>query len=224
MSFKITPGPEWDILRKSLQTAVTIQKIIPDVTVAILKFHNTLERRVGELFTAPDKLSSVMIGSSRAPSEIGKTFLRYSLQYRSKPIPLSAYEQSTTSVENDKAKIPYRLRPNYVRWTPAKKVRVTKTYVRRGKGVIPRRIKGSRFEGFYQSKGGQNWILARKQQATWITYPGVGEEGTRAPIQQLWGPKLITLASKVYDVDKEVEKAKETLQNDVINAILKSYS
>jgi hypothetical protein len=219
-NFKITFGPEWDTLRKNLQSDTTLERVVPDVSIAILKLHNTLERRVDELFTNKDKLSSVLIGNSKAPSEIGKTFLRYSLQYRFKSVPYTAYNFSTSEVAV-KSFIPFRIRDNFIRYTSYGKATAVSTEYRRGKSKLIRRVKGSPFKGFIQN----GIVYARVQKRTWNEVPSVANpKGIRAPIQRLFGPSLSTLAAKVYDVDSQVAKAKDKVGDDILTAIIRSYS
>jgi len=222
MSFKITFGDDWEKLRKSIKTDETVRKIVPDVTVAILKLHNTLERRVGDLFNIPYPLGNVMIGSSKSPAELGNTFLRYNLQYRDKKVPLVQYPWIETP-STAKSFAPLRKVPlGSVHWKEGEWSKDIYTRIRKGSTPSRARRGGnfSKLRGFFT---GTN-IKAREQEDTWLVKPDKDIEGTRAPYSILYGPSLATLTSKVYDVDKEVAVAADRLQMDIIEAIVRSYN
>jgi hypothetical protein len=216
MSFKIDFGKDWDTLRKTLNIDENLQRAIPDISVSILKLHNTLERRVDEQFNAPTKLSSVMIGSSVKPEALGKTFLRYNLQYRDKSIPLAQYGHTETKIPSPNAKVPIRISDRFIRWKPKGYAIQTEVSVRKGKPQIPRRVGGVNAKGFLQ----YGRILARKQKATWINV----QDNIRAPYSELYGPSLMTLANKVYDTDKQVANAVDNLQIDIIEALIRNIN
>jgi len=218
-SFKITFGPEWEQLRKNLQSSTIAERIVPDVSIAILKFSNVLEGRVNTVFNAPSSINSVRIGNSVSPEKLGNTFLRYSLQYRDKPIPLSKYPYTETRVSAN-SKYPNRLPNRFVRWTPKSYAFETKVSVQKSKNLIAKRGKNYRQKGFvYNGK-----ILAREQKATWKVFPSKFVEGVRAPFSELYGPSLATLIAKVYDVDPVVAKAKDKVQEDILNAVVRGYN
>lgn len=219
MSFKVT-FEEFDFLKKQLKTSPDLNAIVPDVSLAILKFHYTLEDRVQSLYTAKDNLSSVLIGNSKQPSELGNTFLRYSLQYRDKPVKLSEYAYQENVVESETAKYPERMFDGGIKWLYKGYALQVKTEIRRGKPIIAKRGKNYTQKGFLQ----HGRILARKQKATWREYPTRRSDGVRAPIVELYGPSLSQLAESTYDKDSIVQNAKDTIGNDILNAAVKWYS
>jgi hypothetical protein len=218
-NFKITFGPEWDKLRKNLQSDEILARIVPDVSLAILKLNNVLEDRVKSIFNAPGSLNSVRIGNTVAPESLGKTFLRYSLQYRDVPIPLAKFPYTETRVSAN-AKYPNRLSNGFVRWTPKSYAIETKVAIRKGKFLIAKRGNKYTQKGFVN----EGRILAREQKATWSTFPSKNVTGVRAPFSELYGPSLATLAAKVYDVDPVVAKAKERVQEDILDAVIRGYN
>ena len=229
---RIDFGKDFDKLKQNLRTETLMQKVLPDFSESILNLHRVMERRIETLFNAPTKLSSVMIGGSIKPELIGKTFLRYSLQYRFKPINLSDYPHSETRTIDVRNAIPFR-RPNGKKgYTPWNEAVITKVSMRKGKEILPRRVKGSPLKGFLLN--GQ--IFTRVKKATWETIPllqGDDSTGVRSSgivngkvrkLQRLFGQPLSSLALKVYEVDKEVETAKEDIQKDFALALLRSFN
>ena len=221
MSFKIEFGKDWDTIRKSAKTDETLQRAIPDISISILKLHNTLERRITELYNIPGTLSDVMIGSSKKPEALGATFLRYNLQYRDKAIPLAKFP--FTIVESASlSKAPLRKEPlGSVHWKQGKYSKDVYTLIR--KGSTPSRARrGGNFDkrrGFFT---GTN-IKAREASATWSEFPKKSVEGTRAPYSTLYGPSLMTVANTVFDKDKQVAKAFDNMQDEILTALAESY-
>lgn len=221
-SFKIDFGPDWDKLRKSFKTNEAVQKAVPDISMSILKFHNVLEKRVSDLFNTPGKLSDVMIGRSVAPSEIGKTFLRYNLQYRDIPVALNRFNYTSNAV-GSLSIAPLRSEPlGRVHWKKGKYSKKLMFNIRKGKP------QGQRIGGNFSKQGAfigpDRKIMARTTSSTWDRYPKKGFAGIRAPYQELFGPSLMTIANKVYDKDTQVHKAFEQMQIDIANALVKGYS
>ena len=221
-NFKIDFGKDFDKLKQNLRTETLMQKVLPDFSESILKLHNTMERRIETLFNAPTKLSSVMIGGSIKPELIGKTFLRYSLQYRFKSIKLSDYPHTETSTIDIRNAIPFRKPSGSKGYTPINKAIITRVSMRKGKTILPRRVKGSPLKGFLLHGN----IVSRTKKATWIAIPilqGDSSTGVRTNLQTLFGKPLSSLALKVYEVDKEVAKAKDNVQQDLELALLRSF-
>lgn len=224
-NFKIDFGSEWNTLRKNLSESSYLAKAVPDVSIAILKFHNSLENRIEELYNTPYGLSRVMLGSSVKPGALGKTFLRYGLQYRDKAIPLGEYKH-TVEDSSSLSSAPLRLNNeplgfvvwNRYRWS--KKIRME---------IRKRKVTGARRGGNFSKLSGfkmnaePNKIFARETNATWSTYPTKGVKGTRAPYSELYGPSLAILASSVFDKDKKIDKAKDTLADDILDAITRNF-
>ena len=220
MTFKVElEGLE--TFKKQLQGNSAMKSIVPDFTLAVLQIHNTLERRVSELFNAPGTLSNVLIGKSVKPVQLGNTFLRYSLQYRYKAIRLGDYP-FTVSNSNSLSSAPLRGQGGFIHWTKGRFSKDVRVSVRKGKPSIARKGLGNfdKRRGFIQGRN----IKARDTSKTWTLYPTNGREGIRAPYSTLYGPSLSQLANKVYDKDKQVELATENLQTTLIDAFIRYYS
>jgi hypothetical protein len=216
MGFKISiDGLE--LLKAGLKTDESLRRVIPDMSLAVLHLHNTLESRVGELFTSKNSLSSVMIGHSIKPDQVGNTFLRYSLQYRRVPEPLANFKTSINNSSSLSA-IPWVEANGWVKWTRGEFSKETLVSVRRGRKEIPtlRDRKGFTVNGK---------IRVRKQDATWRKFPGVAlPQGERKGMtKMMFGPTLSELASKVYDKDTQVAAAKEKVTTDMIRAFTNFY-
>ena len=183
-SFKIEFGSDWDKLRKSFSTNDALQKAMPDIAISILKVHNVLEKRVDDLFNMPMKLSSVMIGSSAKPAALGKTFLRYNLQYRRKAIPLSNFRPLSVSKVIVRNAIPVIKEDGSRGQIPINKARITKVQVRKSRTDNSTRNP----QYFYYAK--KKRILARNQQDTWDSFPELDANrriiegsGARSPVR-----------------------------------------
>ena len=220
MSFKIE-FEELKFFKEQLKEFPNLTSAIPDISTAIQLFNHTLEDRVNATYATPGTLSSVMVGSSIKPSEIGKTFLRYSLQYRDKPIPLVLYPHTETVVPSSTAKYPKRMEDGGIVWKYKGYALQVNTFIKRDKSVIAKRGKSNyRYKGFLQN--GQ--IFARKGKATWREYPTRNFAGVRAyPLVELQGPSLSKVALYTYLDDSKVQQAKDKVGTDILNAIGKWY-
>lgn len=223
-NFKIDFGKDFEALRKNLQQDATLARIVPDLTISMLKLNNTLERRVNELFNAPGTLSDVMRGRTIKPSELGKSFIKFSLQYEDKPIPLIEYGVTQSGILPGVESIaPLTKEPlGAVHWKKGNYSRKVTVQIRKGT-TVGTRLGGnfSGLSGFLIDKNGRSGVFARTTGATWDRYPKEGFAGTRAPIVELYGPSLAQLASKVFDKDKQVDNAVLAMQDSIINAILR---
>ena len=205
-------------LKASFESDVT-QKAIPDISVAILKYNNVLGQRVNEVFTVPGKLEQVRKGRSVKPERVGKYLIQHSLEYVDKPIELHKFPY-TVSNSNALSKAPLRRVPlGRVTWKEGKWSKEVKVSIVRGKSKIAKRGKNYRLKGFEHN----GRILARKQKATWLVKPSLNIEGTRAPVSQLFGPSLATLAKVIYTKDAIALRAEDKMTNDIIDAIVKAY-
>lgn len=207
-----------ELLKESLKQSSDLQNIVPDVTLALLKFHNALESRVGTVYTSNRKLSSVFIGNSVKPESLSKTFLRYSLQYRYKPIELIEFNPQV-SPSDAISSAPLKKPGGMIKWTKGKWSKSVTVEPRRGHRKVGRLTKRSKFKVFYVG----DHLVARKQKATWKTFPTKGFAGVRAPIAVAYGPSLSQQAEKLYNTDPRVKTSVETLQTDIINSFLKYY-
>lgn len=220
MSFKID-FDELKFFKEQLKNFPMLDRAIPDISSSIQLFHNTLESRVKSNFTTPGTLTDVMIGRTVAPVNVGKTFLRYSLQYQDKGIPLVKYPHELEKVDVE-AKFPQRKADGGITWRDknyAWRVNVT---IRSGKPVVARRNKEGRYKGFLQ----KDKIFARKLPNTWVEneWPTRKSDGKRAyPLVELYGPSLAKVASLTYSNDTELQKAKDRLGSDILDAIGEWY-
>ena len=220
-SFKIDFGADWKALRKSCDKDTLIDRITPDVVESILNLHTTLEARVDSLFNVKDKLTTVLIGKNVEKDRISKTFIRYNLQYRFKPVPLSDYKFNTTIDTNNVGLIPFRVSPTFVRRRPAPYSTITTSSISKGRSFIPTGGKASKMKGFVQmTPSGRIAIFARTRSNTWkkgqepsYTNP-TGFHG-RTKLKLLFAPSLSSLALTVFEVDKDVAKAKDRLIDDI---------
>lgn len=206
-------------LKKAYSADAVNAKVIPDVSIAVLKFNNLLDERVQKVFNVGESIDSVRIGSKVAPEQVGKSLLRYSLQYRDKPIPLAKYPFSITD-STAISKAPLRKKSGHVVWTEGQWSKEVRVEVRKGKSLIAKRGKSYRLKGFFT---GTN-IKAREQKATWDIYPSKDVLGKRAPYSTLFGPSLATLVSTVYEKDNVVKNGVDVLTDDILKAFVKSYT
>ena len=228
-SFKIDFGPDWAKIKKAFATDQVMQRAIPDISISILKLNNVLEQRVADLFNAPAKLSSVMIGHANKPSELGATFIRYSLQYRYKPIPLIDFGPFGVIPSSSVSIAPLRANGaplGAVNWQEGKYSKVLSFNVRRGKPT------GARVGGNFSKQAAfavignpyiKDGIYARATTSTWDRYPTKGNTGTRSNYVQLFGPSLSQQAAGVFAKDKKVAAQFNIMQTDILNAIVKAY-
>ncbi len=199
--------------KDALKGDTLLQRNTPFIGASILNLHKVLENRVDTLFNAPSSLSTVLIGKSIKPEAIGKTFLRYSLQYRFVPIPLAKYPYTITS-SNSISSAPIRGKNGYVFWRKGKYSKNVKVSVRKGKPSVARQPGGNfdKRRGFIQG----NDIKARLTDKTWSSYPKRFDLGTRAPYSILFGPSLSDLANKVYT---QAEKGRDKLVSSAFDKV-----
>jgi len=227
MAFKIQfEGLE--LLKKQLKKDVSLKSIIPDVSLSLLKYHNALEQRVEEVFTAKDKLSDVMIGKSVKPAELGGTFLKYSLQYRFKPTPLEKFKYTLSTVSTPTAYIPFQMPNGKLRYRKSPTSVKVMTEVVKGRKVTSRKSKRSAFKGFYVPDSTRkpifrNKIFARRQKRSWDEYPSMESFGVHAPIVRLFGPALSRRAEIIVNKDRKFEKFKTALADELITHFLNYY-
>lgn len=240
MNFKIDIKELQDI-KERLKTNLTLKDIMPDVSVAILKFHNVLDTRVNEVFANPKRLSSVRIGNSVPQGQLGNTLLRYSLQYRMKAVPLSDYPFQVTPSESI-SKVPTRLPPTkplgFVKWKSRKVSEDFKVLVQRSKGYTEqypaKSRKGSNAGASDKVFGNKrigpkgktlaNGRLVARHRQTWATRPTYGKEGIRTKsMETQYGPTLAYLANIIYDKDAVTQQAKERMSLEIYNSFAKWY-
>ncbi len=218
MSFKVE-FQELQLFKNTLKQFGDLKIALPDISTSIQLFHNTLERRVKTIYAVPGNLSSVMVGRSIKPSEVGNTFLRYSLQYQDKSIKLALYPHTESVVANAKVKYPKRMFNDGIKWKLKGYAIQTSVYIKRTKTEVPTRKKYTNQKGFLQ----HGKIYARKQKRTWDSYPTRTSEGVRAPYTELYGPTLARLAGGLFENDAVVMSAKEKVGEDILKAMTKWY-
>lgn len=224
---------------KGLKEAVEFYKkgllmdtYVPEVNLAILALHNTIEKRVKESFYAPGELSSVLVKESLNPFFKSGTSLSYGLEYVRKSIPLEQYEHKvkdlTLPIDRGNA-LPYTKSGDKTYYLPINKARsvTVKVNKRRSSGKTSRvRTKFKKFPVVVN--GTVEGIFTRKQENTWKTYPTMDADGwvsggDRAPIQRLYGYPLSTLADIVFEHDPYVQAAAEKVTDSLIQAMSKYY-
>ncbi len=202
-----------DEFKKELKSGGVSQKNVAFIGKSILNLHSILESRVASLFNAPSSLSSVLIGKNAKPEAIGKTFMRYSLQYRSVPIPLAKYPYTITN-SSSISSAPIRGKKGHVFWKKGQYSKNIKVSVRKGKPSIARQPGGNfdKRRGFIQGKD----IKARLTDKTWDRYPVRFDLGQRAPYSTLFGPSLADLANKVYE---QAEKGRDSAVANALDKV-----
>lgn len=218
MSFKIAIDGLKDI-RKAISIESTIADSVPEISEAILGLHRTLERRVATLYTLEQPLSSVMIGKNKPLEAIGKTFFRYNLQYRYKPVLLSEYSHRILYGEDvELSAAPLRIPKGdplaRVKWSWGYWSEVTEVQVRKGSEY---KIKGQ--PAFTYTSNGKQIVSHRTKKQTWNIRPAKGRTGNRTNrTTVLFGPSLASLAESVYNNDGYVQEAIEQMYDDILTA------
>jgi len=208
----------------SAMPSEALNKVVPDINLAISKFHNTLETRVKSNYTLKRELGSVQIGSlASSKTSIG---LEYELVYKDVPEPLIGYSYKQSDFFTVKNSIPFLTRSGFVKYTPVNKARSVKVNSRNaGSPAIPRvRTKSGRSK-FLATVGGKKRIMARLTPDTWASMPSFkNPDGIRAPYKELFGPSLATLAEITYTKDRKMEVARDHLADEVRNALIRGMS
>lgn len=213
--------------KKSLLAYPDLIKSVPDMSIGIMQFHNTLERRLSETWAAPGTLSDVLVTSSLTPREVVKNFATYNLEYKDVPIPLEKYGYEV-GASSSISKAPIRKGGKNaltkVKWTAGTWSKKVSVQVGRNYKVEVARRGGnaSQLKGFMVN----GKIFARKQKATWLELPtkgvSTGDEN-RAPFSRLYGPSLFTRAKDLFQKDKQVQKAADDILDIVANSWVKYY-
>jgi hypothetical protein len=241
MNYKI-PIKELQELKERLKTNQTLKDIMPDVSVAILKFHNVLDTRVNEVFANPKRLSTVRIGNTVPQGQLGNTLLRYSLQYHMKAVPLSDYPYQITPSSSE-SKVPTRIPTTnplgFVKWKSRKVSEDFKVLVQRSKGYTEqypaKSRKGSNNAASDKVFGNKrigpkgkvlaNGRLISRYRQTWATRPTYGREGIHTKsMETQYGPTLAYLANTIYDKDAAAQQAKERMSLEISTAFVKWYA
>ena len=110
----------------SAMPSEALNKVVPDINLAISKFHNALETRVKSNYTLKRELGSVQIGSlTSSKTSIG---LEYELVYKDVPEPLIGFDYKETDL-TVKNSIPFLTRSGFVKYTPVNKARSVKSII-----------------------------------------------------------------------------------------------
>jgi len=190
----------------------TMRTVSPDISIAFLRLHNTLVDRVAANYTVPFSLDRVFTGVK----SLGKEGFSMDYIYRSIPLARYPHKEQNTFVKNS---IPFAFANGFIKYTPINMAQKTNVTIRRAGGkALPRQH--TAYKKFYAPKIGK--IFVRLQDATWSRIPSEYDpKGKRAPIKQLFGPTLSTLARITYDFDPKMEVARDTLASDVLDSVLK---
>jgi hypothetical protein len=206
-----------EILKQQLKADSSISRLVPDMTQAVSNFHNTLERRVADIYTLKQPLSSVMIGRSVEPEQLGNTFLRFSLQYQYKHVDLSAYNTIVDKSEALSFAPPILGQTHH--WREGQFSKRVRVQIQKGKTLATREGRNYRKKGFML----EEQIAVRKGSKTWQRYPTFSAKGIRAPIRTLYGPSLSRLAQITIEKDKQMATAAIQLEDNIIKAFTKFY-
>lgn len=188
---------------------------------SILNFHKELEKRVQTLFYAPSSLESVRIGRTVPLDRVGRTLLRFSLQYRYKAIPLNQYpykENKSSSYSSAPTRKASKDGLGYVKW---KRGQYSKDYpvaIRKNK-YKQQGIAGKGSKGGYAFKTPNGHLVRRKRQ-TWHIRPSFGVLGIRSKLQLMYGPSLSQLAASVLEKDTYMQNEFERLIDDMMDSLL----
>ena len=219
MNFKIK-FEGLDELKNKLDTLEHPEDRLGLASESILKFHSVLDKRVQTLFNVPYGLDRVRIGHTVPLERIGKTLLRFSLQYRHTPVPLGDYGMQISASSSESSaptRFPKDDPDTLVRWKKGKYSKDYKIAVRKGKAVIHGKAgKGAKGGHAFllTTKTKANFIVRRKRQ-TWHFRPTFGRLGTRTKLQIMYGPSLSTIASSVFQKDYQVQQALEKLAEEL---------
>lgn len=213
-------------LSNNLASQGLVSSLIPDVNIAIDKFHNTLASRVSTLYKVPASLDTVR--RKTTTSSTGTLSLEYNLTYIQKPVTLAKYklnfkEITLSGEEGDKNGIPF-FDGRRFRYLPLNKAQSVKVTIKNsGSGAASIKPQRTKYKKFFVASIGE--IFTRTEKATWITIPSptAYDKGIRTPIKLLFGPSLSDLASITYSNDGVVENAKDIIVEDIYKAFSKGF-
>lgn len=216
MNFKIK-FEGLDELKKKLDTLEHPEDRLGLASESILKFNSVLDKRVQALFNVPYGLDRVRIGHTVPSERIGKTLLRFSLQYRHIPVPLGDYLVSESN-SNSISAAPLRKPPSnptgFVKWKRGRYSKDYKVAIRKGRSELQGKAGKGAIGGHAFRLPTENFLVRRKRQ-TWHTRPTLGKVGIRTKLQIMYGPSLSTIASSVFQKDAQVQQALEKLAEEL---------
>ena len=203
---------ELELFKQQLKNDISLERLIPDITIAVERFANRFETRFQQVYKTNLRLEDLRIGGKVKPSEVGKTYLRYGLQYRFKPTELADF--------------PYLV-------VPSRSFSVAHIFEHRARGQFSKGIvskvtkkKGSfkidRLSGrkVFIAKGK---LLTRSTDETWISKPKKGFKGERAEVQVAVGPPLNILAGGLIEHDTQVQVDLGIFETDLIKIFTDFY-
>jgi len=217
MSIRAITINEKDLEVLKLFGSVDLKDIAPSISKSMVEFNSILESRVKFLYNTPNLLSSVLDNKEAKSTVSTKDRLEINLTYSNVPVPLIDYPNSEETISTPTTKFPFRMGNDRIKWISKGYSLQSNISIRRGKQVISKRLNG--LKGFVQN----GKIYARKQEATWETYPTKGSEGVRAPIGQLFGPSLSTVATWTYDKDTKVKQGLDSIGSSLLDSLITSY-
>lgn len=225
-SVKVTI-PDFKEIKSFFSKGMQLSTFEVEFTQAVLLTTAVVDRRVKALYNAPGVPSEVMIGKSVKPEALGKTFIRYGLQYREKKIPLIKYPHFTQETKVRNA-IPFlTVTDEGPYFKPINKARIVYVSVKKQKSsnLTKRNVK---FKKFLVDNSYMKGIFARDTSETWSELPtrsanGFIAGGRRAKYHELYGPSLADLAEIVFKHDPEVQKALDSIPDRVIKSMDKHY-
>lgn len=201
-----------ELFKEQLKRDSSLTVLIPDITLAIEKFANQFENRFQQVYRTSARLEDLRFGGKVKPSEIGKTYLRYGLQYRFKPTKLTDFSYITM---------------------PSRSISYAHIFQHRIKGMYSRGVvsKVTKRKGSFQVDRltGQKVFLvdgklkSRTVDATWVSKPGKGFKGERTKVQTAVGIPLNILAGGLVQNDTEVTTYLDQFEVSLVNIFSNFY-
>jgi len=220
MSFKIR-FEGLDRLKKELQVMENPEEKLSKASGLILDLHSQLDKRIQALYNVPYGLDRARIGRTVPIERIGKTLLRFSLQYRHIPVPLGDYKVKT-SASSSLSSAPTRIPPDsengYVKWKRGAYSTDSKVAIRKGRAKL-QGTAGKGAKGSYAFRTPGNSFLVRRIRQTWHVRPTLGVIGTRTKLQIMYGPSLSALAAQVYEKDYVMQQEIDKLSSLLVDIL-----
>jgi len=219
--------PDFKEIKSFFSKGMELSTFEVEFTQAVLLASAAIDKSVKALYNAPGVPSEVMVGKAVKPEALGKTFIRYGLQYREKKIPLIKYPHRETEVSVFNA-IPFKtLTSDKKYFLPINKARSVSVNVRKKGGYSLKRQR-TPYKKFLVDNGYMKGIYARDTSETWSELPTRGESGKivggrRAKYHELYGPSLADLAETVFKYEPEVQKALDNIPEIILNSVAKYY-
>lgn len=207
---------ELELFKKQLKNDVSLERLIPDITIAVERFANQFEDRFQKVYKTKLDLNSLRFGGKVKPSEVGKTYLKYGLQYRFKPTKLNDFNYILIPSRSYSVAHIYqhRIRGQFSTGVISK---VTK---RKGQLQVDRLTGHKVFKGkgYYEGK-----LMVRRKSETWAAKPTRGFEGKRTVVQEAIGVPLNVLAGGLIEHDTEVKSYLDQFELSIIKTFSNFY-